>query len=122
MSKKIALTAVITAVLLAPTISLAAGGCYGCTIKSIGVGPFYDSICSKGACVFLRLAGNIQDKPACSTESWHFIVDTSTVSGRLTYSFLLTAQTTQALVDIVGTGTCTLYGPSEDFRYGYHTQ
>ena len=54
-----------------------------------------------------------------SVSSWNFAVDTSTVDGRKALSFLLTAYTAGKAVNIAGTGSCSLWGDTENLLYAY---
>jgi hypothetical protein len=96
-----------------------AGDCLNCTIKSLGVGPHYDGICGK-ECVFISLNGSLQERPSCATDTdWHFVLDTSTDSGKQTYSLLLMAYAANKNINLGGLNNCALYGQAESFRYTY---
>lgn len=99
--------------------SLAAGSCSNCLIKSIGIGPHYDSICSSSSCAVVMMDAPVQSRPGCSVSSWNFAVDTSTADGRKALSFLLTAYTAGKAVNIAGTGYCSLWGDTESLLYAY---
>ena len=45
-----------------------ASECNNCTIRTLGVGPYFDGICAK-TCVFIALTGSITNKPACFTDN-----------------------------------------------------
>jgi hypothetical protein len=85
----------------------AAGSCTGCRVKNIGSGPYFDSICASGSCVFLALEGTVTGKAACSTNSyWHFVVNLNTPSGKSTLAQLLAAQATGQLINVNGSNSC----------------
>lgn len=85
----------------------AAGSCTGCRIKNLGSGPYFDSICASGSCVFLALEGTVTGKPACSANSyWHFVINLNTPSGKSTFAQLLAAQATGQLINVTGSNYC----------------
>jgi hypothetical protein len=90
-------------------LSFAAGACTGCTIKNIGAGPYYDSICTSGACIFVAMESTVTGRPPCSSNPyWHFVLDVSTASGRATYALLLAAQASDKPLNISGSNSCIL--------------
>jgi hypothetical protein len=96
-----------------------AGSCTGCTITNIGVGPYYDSLCSSTRCAFVRVQA-VASKPACATNSsWDFVLDISTDSGRSTYALLLTAYAAGKSVNMAGRNQCAMSptGFAEDFYW-----
>lgn len=108
MKKKVLFASALASALVSGTC-FAGGECFGCRIKNIGVGPYYDSICSSSSCVFLALEPTVSSRPACSSNSyWHFVLDVSTVSGRATYAFLLGAYSTGENLNVAGAGSCSL--------------
>lgn len=87
----------------------AAGSCTGCTIKSLGAGPYYDGICTSNACIFIDIEQTVTGKPACSSNSdWDFVLDVSTASGRATYALLMAASSAGRPVNIAGSNQCSL--------------
>ena len=93
--------------------------CNNCTIRSIGFGPHYEGICAK-SCIFLAVNETMVNRPGCATDAtWHYVIDTSTESGKQSFSMLLTTYTTNKPITIAGTGTCTHYSAGENFLYGY---
>lgn len=117
--KKNLLLGLIALLSLSANIALAGGECGGCTIKSVGVGPYYDAICGKASCTFVAVTGSIQGKPACAGTDWNFVIDTSTISGRTSLSMLLTAYAANKSINIAGSGQCTLFSAGENFLYAY---
>lgn len=89
--------------------SFAAGLCSPCKITSLGSGAYYDNLCPAGSCVFISLSPTPTGRPACSYNTgWHFVLDTSTAAGKVTYSILLTAYASGQNVHVGGTNTCTV--------------
>jgi hypothetical protein len=87
----------------------AGGTCNGCRIKNLGAGPYYDSICSSGTCVFIKIEQTVNGRPYCaSNQGWDFALDTSTASGKATYALLLTAYTTGQIVNVSGSNACSI--------------
>jgi hypothetical protein len=87
----------------------AAGSCNGCTIKSLGAGPYYDGICTSNACIFIDIAQTVTGKPGCSSNSaWDFVLDVNTASGRATYALLVAAMSAGKPVNIAGSNQCSL--------------
>jgi hypothetical protein len=100
-----------------------AGECTGCRIKSIGAGPYYDSICSSSMCVFLALDQVVSNRPSCSGNSyWHFALDISTGSGKATYALLLAAYAAGESLNVAGSNACSLStsGVVENLYYVNH--
>lgn len=97
-----------------------AGTCTNCSIKNLGFGPYYDSLCSTETYVFIMVEGEITGRPSCSDQGWHFVLDTTTKSGQHTLSFLLSAYTAGKNVRISGSDACNYWTRSEDFRYGIY--
>jgi hypothetical protein len=99
----------VTLGVLSASSSLAGTCPDGCKVKNIGVGSYYDSICTSAACVFVAIDSAPTGKPACSANSyWHFALDISTPSGRATYAFLLEAFASGRSINATGTNTCAL--------------
>lgn len=109
-------------VLALSSLTAIADSCTNCTVRSIGIGPYYDEICNK-SCAFIAMnepvIGNQTD--GCRTsDSWHFVLDTSTESGKNALSALLTAYVAKQPVTIEGKNNiCTLFSGSEDFNAMY---
>jgi hypothetical protein len=86
----------------------ATGACTACKIKNLGAGPYYDSLCTS-SCIFIAIEQPIVGKPDCSSNSyWNYALDISTTSGRATYALLVTALATGQLINISGSGGCSL--------------
>jgi hypothetical protein len=118
-------TMVMGVLLCASMGSLADGICTNCTVKSIGVGPYYDGLCTSGTCAFVAVNGTVNYRPTCSNNtSWHFVLDTSTASGRATYALLLSAKASSASLNVYGTANCTLTpaGATETLSAVYHAE
>ncbi|MCX4030494.1 hypothetical protein H0A36_26220 [Endozoicomonas sp. SM1973] len=105
--------------LLVLTNFVSAGVCTNCKIKSIGIGPHYDNLCIKNACAFILVEGNLNDIVPCSTGSWHFVVDTTTDSGKSALSLLLMAHAADKRISIAGDGSCNYSREAETFLYSY---
>jgi hypothetical protein len=59
--------------------------------------------------VLISLSPTPTGRPACSYNTgWHFVLDTSTAAGKVTYSILLTAYASGQNVHVGGTNTCTV--------------
>src|SRR5688572_8006051 len=98
----------------------AAGSCTGCRVKNLGTGPYFDSICASGSCVFIALEGSVTGKPACSSNSyWHFVINLNSPSGKSTLAQLLAAQATGQLINVTGSSYCSLSpsGVTEDLYF-----
>lgn len=100
-------------------IGFSAGIVKNAKIKTVATGPFYDSLCNSESCVFITLDGSISTKPTCNTSEAHFVLDASTSAGKNHLSVILSAFMTGKYVTISGTGACTHYQNTEDFRYIY---
>jgi hypothetical protein len=106
--------------LIASGTATAAGSCNGCRIKNIGSGPYFDSICTSGSCVFIALEGTVTGKPGCSTNSyWHFVLNLNSPSGKATLAQLIAAKASGDLMNVVGSNNCSLSptGVTEDLYY-----
>lgn len=89
--------------------AFAEGSCLNCLIKNFGVGPYFDSICTSGSCVFVSMDGTVSNRPGCSTNStWHFVLDVTTPGGRTTYAMLLAAKSAGTRINISGANNCVL--------------
>src|SRR5689334_1905972 len=94
---------------IASTVTMAAGLCNACTIKMVGSGPYYDSLCSTATCIYVKMNQAVSTRPSCATSSsWDFVLDISTASGRATYSLLLTAYASGQLLSVGGMATCSI--------------
>lgn len=101
--------------------TFAEGMCFNCTVKTIGIGPHYDELCTTSSgrsmsCAFVKVAGAFVNRPTCSGD-WNYVIDTSTQSGRNALALLLTANASGKTVQISGTGVCSFYSQSENFFY-----
>lgn len=94
---------------LVSSTAMAGGACNSCRIRNIGVGPYYDSLCSSNACVFVSLDQPVGSRPPCAGNSyWHFVLDISTGSGKATFARLLSAKATGESLNVAGSGVCSL--------------
>jgi len=122
MNRKV-LGALLTALLAGSAPAFAAGTCNGCRIKMLGAGPYFDSICSSGSCIFIDIEQAVTGKPGCSTNSsWDFVLDISTASGRSTYALLIAASAAGQSINISGNNYCSLSpsGVVENFFFVTH--
>ena len=122
MNRKV-LGAFLVVLLAAFSPAFAAGTCNGCQIEMLGAGPYYDSLCSSGSCIFIGIEQPVTGKPGCSSNSgWDFVLDISTPSGRSTYALLLAAKSSGQSINIAGSNTCSLSpsGVVENFFYVSH--
>ncbi len=90
-------------------------------IQSLGVGLYYDSSCNAESCVVV-MVDDSHNGPSCHKTSWDFIIDTTTTTGRNTYSHLLAAYSSGKEVVIGGAGNCNLHvgGKIESVSYIYY--
>jgi hypothetical protein len=110
--------------LIASGAATAAGSCTGCRVKSLGTGPYYDYLCTSGACVFIAMEGSVSGRPGCSTNPyWHFVLNLNSPSGKATFAQLLASKASGQLLNIMGTNNCGLSAAaaSEDFSYAMET-
>ena len=57
-------------------------------------------------------------RAACSTNNdYHFVIDPTTEAGKVLYSMLLTAKSTNKTIVVNGTGNCILGQPMEAVNY-----
>ncbi len=96
-----------------------AGSCVNCVVESIGTGPGFDRECPSGACALIRVKpkGEYFVRDACSiTDSWHFALDTSTDTGKITLNQLMQAYESGKRIVITGNNKCSVYssGTIED--------
>jgi hypothetical protein len=93
--------------------------CAGCKIKSIFVGPHPDKSCNTESCALIRVTGNL-GRAACSTGiNWQYVLDTSTNTGQLLYSQLLTAYAADLTLDMIGDNTCSIADGAENLGGAY---
>lgn len=90
-------------------------------IKSIGVGPHYDSICTKASCAVIMVEGS-HTGATCQNGSWHYIFQTDTDSGKHLLSLVLAAKASAQEVVIGGTSLCNIDSNdnAETVNYIYH--
>ena len=89
-----------------------AGSCQHCEVIALGTGADFDQECRSNACVLVRLKDKVGqlDRSACSvTGSWHYVLDTSTESGRARLTILSEALEDRRKVDIAGNDSCHTY-------------
>jgi hypothetical protein len=90
-------------------------------IRSLGAGQYYDSNCNVDSCVVI-MVDDSHTGPSCHNASWDYIIDTTTTTGKNTYSLLLAAYSSGKEVVIGGSGNCNLHvgGKIESVDYVYN--
>lgn len=66
--------------------------------------------------VFISLGGH-NSAPGCQGGSDEFAIDISTTLGKSQYAFVLTAKALESDVQVIGTGTCSLWPDRESVNY-----
>ena len=89
-------------------------------ITGVGLGPTYDAACiGDDSCVVIKVASN-HEKAGCNSNSWDFVFNSSTDTGKNTLSVVLAAEMSKRTVVIGGTGLCKLFPSTEDLTYIYY--
>ncbi len=93
---------------------------YTGVITGVGVGASYDSACTgTDSCAVVKVSSS-HEKAGCNKNSWDFVFDTSTDTGRNTLSVVLAAEISQREVVIGGTGLCDMHSITEDLMHVYY--
>ena len=112
---------VLLAFIFCSTISaLSSASYYEGEVTGLGSGSHYDAICMGIESCVVVMVDSTHEKVGCNKDdSWSFVFDASTDTGKSTHSILLAAAMSGQKVGIGGTGECNIIASVEDLKFAF---